>query len=661
MAEKQAKVVLDLDNKEFVKKMRESLGLLGELGETEGLGNLSSMFLKVGAVAGVAAAAVLSVKTALDLAVEAEQIKQINSSFDALTKSAGLAGDALKSSLVEAAKGLADDTDILQAANRAIVSMGANASHLGETMEMARKATVLFGGDLVGNFEAMNQALATGQTRALRQFGLIIDQDKAYKDYAKSLGIGVKYLDDAGRKQAILNAALEQAKEKYKNVDETTLATTNNLKRMGTALKEIGEVAILAWDRVAGPSVSKITENLASGMHQLAVKFKEMFGTGKEQSEAHTESLKSQIEYTKKMVAWAEKSNNAADLAIYTKALKDKEEELGKIEEREERAMQRQMHKDQAESVSGPKPAAVEDKHIDYEKLKEDRLKFEQQLDEIRRNRSQADLDAATTEDQATQAFNEKVVADSLVVQTKIADLKHQFLDQGVISEQQYNQAIDEINRTQADKLKSYDQDVADARIRALEKAQDYARTASEGISASFKANAAKMGKDLKSFKVLGDATFGAFKNRGIAALKAVGNGSKDAASAMKGFMFGAIGDIATAQGEAMIIHGTGTYNYLEAAEGAALVALGSAIGSMGEGGGGAPSAGGGGGGGGSGGGPGGTDAAGKPEATPAPRKEVSLNIHGSYFDTDQSRTRIMEMIRESGDYTDFNINKIGP
>ena len=196
-------VVLDLDNKEFIKKLKESLGLLGEIGETESISNLSVMFMKVGAVAGVAATAVLAVKAALDLAMEAEHIKQINNSFEALAKSAGLSADVIKSELMTAVKGLADDTDVLQSANKAIVAMGGNAAHLGETMEMARKATALFGGDLLGNFETLNTAIASGNTRALRQYGLIIDQDKAYKDYAKTLGISVKYLDDAGKKQAI--------------------------------------------------------------------------------------------------------------------------------------------------------------------------------------------------------------------------------------------------------------------------------------------------------------------------------------------------------------------------------------------------------------------------------------------------------------------------
>ncbi len=102
--------------------------------------------------------------------------------------------------------------------------------------------------------------------------------------------------------------------------------------------------------------------------------------------------------------------------------------------------------------------------------------------------------------------------------------------------------------------------------------------------------------------------------------------------------------------------------NPIELAEGAALIALGGALKSVGSSSGSsapsAPSVSGGGGGGVS------AVAAAQQSATPnpvaTPQKSVSINIQGSLYETDQTRQRLMAMIREAGDFTDFNLKQVG-
>src|SRR3990167_2381775 len=121
-----------------------------------------------------------------DFVKEGEKVQQINRSFESLAKSAGLSGQEIREGLVGAAKGLADDTDIILAANKAIVGLGSQAEKLPQVMELARKATYLFGGDLVQNFEAMNHAIASGNTRALKNMGIMVDAESAVNKYAES-------------------------------------------------------------------------------------------------------------------------------------------------------------------------------------------------------------------------------------------------------------------------------------------------------------------------------------------------------------------------------------------------------------------------------------------------------------------------------------------
>src|SRR3990167_1747747 len=109
------------------------------------LGDLGNIAMKA------AEMVVDTAKAIFDLVAEGEKVAQIDRSFGALAKSAGLSADAIRNGLVGAAQGLADDTDIIQAANRGIVALGAQADKLPEVMDLARKATTLFAGDLVQN------------------------------------------------------------------------------------------------------------------------------------------------------------------------------------------------------------------------------------------------------------------------------------------------------------------------------------------------------------------------------------------------------------------------------------------------------------------------------------------------------------------------------
>ncbi len=142
-----------------------------------------------------------------------------------------------------------------------------------------------------------------------------------------------------------------------------------------------------------------------------------------------------------------------------------------------------------------------------------------------------------------------------------------------------------------------------------------------------------------------------------------MGSGSKDAGDAIKGFLFGSIGDVAVAHGTEILLSSIWPPNPVGIAAGGALIAFGEALASVGQSSGAsAPSAS-------SGGSSGGASATGldqsqaaastaSPQAAQA--KSLTVAISGNIFETDQTRTRLMDMIRQAGDFTDFNLKQIG-
>lgn len=59
-------------------------------------------------------------------------------------------------------------------------------------------------------YDSLTRAVEMQSTRMLKQYGIVINNTKAFKDYALELGKNVKELDDIDRKQALVNAILEE-------------------------------------------------------------------------------------------------------------------------------------------------------------------------------------------------------------------------------------------------------------------------------------------------------------------------------------------------------------------------------------------------------------------------------------------------------------------
>lgn len=661
---KKTTVVLDLDNKEFMGKLKESLGLMGELGESDSIAGLAKTFAEVGAVVGVVAVGVMGVKAAIDFTEQAEKIKQIETSFETLAASVGLSGDALKEKLLPAAKGLASESELLQAANKAIVQMGENASHIPETMEIARKATALFGGDLISNFERINQGLATGNARMLRQYGIIVENDKAQKDFAKSLGVGVEYLDEAGKKQAFFNAALEKAHDKFKDVNADSMVTTDNIKRMSVDLTEMKEAAILAWDKMAGPYVKKLVAGFADAVHTVATEFKAVLGTGKQSTEAQIALTEQGMDRIKARIAEIK-----AQGSPMSGPMLDEQNRQLEIAEKRLSTLKGTLAQTKDEGKKEGPSAEIEadnqtteNKFKNMDKLRDAHTKFEKELLEMTKAREKHEEEIEDNAAMALQRIQDEELRVKQEADLKASEAKRQLLDKGVITTEEYEKLRLEIYKNSANQIVKLEKSADEQKLKAMQNLAKQSTTVASGISSAFAVEGQKAGMSLKNFSNLGSTVFNSFKGHAVSAFKSLGDGSKNAADAMKGFMFGAIGDIAQAHGEVMLAEGMGTFNPIEVAEGGALIALGSAISAMGNSSSSVPSGAGGGGGGVSGSIDTGSQMSAQGAPTPAQteKKSVTVNIAGNHYETEQTRTRLMDLIREAGDFTDFQLKQIG-
>jgi hypothetical protein len=184
--------------------------------------------------------ALLAIKKTIDLISESESNQQLVNSFNAAAASAGVLGDKLAEALEKATASTADFEDVLKVATQGANELGKGVERYPELLELARKASIQFGGSVIENFERLNNAIVSGSTRGIRDIA-VIDATKAQKEYAAALGTTIDQLTEQEKRQAILNAVLEKGSKNLQAVktDQETLTTT--MMRARTVMAETFE------------------------------------------------------------------------------------------------------------------------------------------------------------------------------------------------------------------------------------------------------------------------------------------------------------------------------------------------------------------------------------------------------------------------------------
>lgn len=670
MAQETQLLKLDLDNAEFNAKVDAADKKISGLGDGSKLDGLIAGVTSASKVLGVLGSVGLAAKAALDLTMEAESVRGINQQFDILTRNAGISGDALKTALGDIADGLVDDEDLLKAASQGVVQLGDNAGRMADIFRLAKQVTTSFGGDLLANFERINQAIATGNARSLKQYGLIVDQDKALRDYAKSVGVTVDALSDQERKTAILNATIEKGKTAFKGVSDDVYRVTNLWKQFQVAIGNVGEAFAIAFEKIAGKGVQNALSSLTYGAKLAGLTIQAAFGSETEKAAANQDKLKLKLKDTEDQIAsteaWVRKfSESMAKSGMGDPALLNAySSRLGELNQQRQ-TMIEQLAKSQPEGTAGSgEEAANRQVTVDQESSSR-RLavasKFESDLLNLRMARIGQEVEVSTSVEEIDrlQAERKQTMLDMLLA--KEEQVRASVL-QGKQTEAQAEEQLVEYRKAAIADMRRVEQKAEEERLRALQNLANATANTTAGFTNGFKAAAASASRDVGNFSKLGATAFDSFSKNAKTAFMDLGRGTKSAADVMKSFFLNALADMAESQGAIMLAN---IFNPGSMAAGAGLLVLAGLLrGMAGEGGGskgiGAASVSSGGGGGSIGSTSSAMDME-RPQVEEARRKrEVQLVIQGSYFETEQTKRTLMEMIRSETDATGFSYVQIG-
>lgn len=288
MATEQIVVQITLDNgsmikgiAEFEKKARSAGDSVGkslsgkvfqDLGDSakRHLGYVGSLIEKIPVSLGIAGGAIFAFKKLFDFAKEGEQITALEKRFDLLAAREGINAEKIKQSLIEAGGGLVSLNDLFQSASRSIAVFGDQAERLPELLSASKKIAITLGLDTVETFEGISKAIETGNQKALKNAGIIVDVDNVYKEYAKTLGLTSGELNQTQKQTALLDATLKQAQQTYKGINDETTPLNNATKILGVAFQDLGEKIKQSISSGLGKSFAEATLTLANAINAIS-------------------------------------------------------------------------------------------------------------------------------------------------------------------------------------------------------------------------------------------------------------------------------------------------------------------------------------------------------------------------------------------------------
>lgn len=170
--------------------------------------SFKDLALAAGAIAGIVAGVSAGVAK---LGERGSGVADVREHFAKLNETMGESADVMLGRLRAATLGNITDFELMKTANQAL-SQGLTLSseQFGTLGDVSAVLADRIGGDVGEAFNALTQAMATGQDRMLKTIGLNIDAAKAEEIYAASIGRKRTELDEAEKKHAIQNAILAE-------------------------------------------------------------------------------------------------------------------------------------------------------------------------------------------------------------------------------------------------------------------------------------------------------------------------------------------------------------------------------------------------------------------------------------------------------------------
>lgn len=157
--------------------------------------------------------------TAIGLIKRARDIEELEAAFVNLSRSIGSISGVFLEKLRKALKGTVSDMELMKVANNAILlGVAKNEDEFAELTTLAKRLGAAVGRNATDAVNDLTVGIGRQSRMILDNLGLIVKVEAATEAYALKLGRHVDTLTDAERRQAFMNATLDSARAKVKEL-----------------------------------------------------------------------------------------------------------------------------------------------------------------------------------------------------------------------------------------------------------------------------------------------------------------------------------------------------------------------------------------------------------------------------------------------------------
>lgn len=246
------------------------------------LKGVSGSIRTLGKAASVAATAFFGSKMLIEglkKAIElGSKFTAVSKGFDNLAKSAGFSANTLDK-LTKATDGTMNSIELMTQANNAmLLGIVDSDDQMANLFDTSQRLAEALGKDTAFGIESMVTGLGRQSKLMLDNLGIMVDIEKANKDYAESLNKTTAELTDNERKQAFVNAAMQSANTLVEKLGSETTTAKKEMQKLNVTMDlvaiEIGrdlEPALIVGARAMNEFVEKTKGVDWSGMMRGAI------------------------------------------------------------------------------------------------------------------------------------------------------------------------------------------------------------------------------------------------------------------------------------------------------------------------------------------------------------------------------------------------------
>jgi hypothetical protein len=239
--------------------------------QANGLGGL------VSAYAG-AAATVFAITAAFEALNRAAQTAQVVEGLNALATTVGTTGSEILKRSQEVTRGLVSIRETAESVNIGL-SAGFNQDQILELQKVSLGASRALGRTLTDALTRVTRGAAKLEPELLDELGIFVKIDPAVEAYAAKLNKTASSLTDFERRQAFVNAIIDQGTAKFSIIDTTSGNALESLQRLSTVIVDLGAKVGAALANFIAPFADYISGDLGNTLAVFGILARTVFGS----------------------------------------------------------------------------------------------------------------------------------------------------------------------------------------------------------------------------------------------------------------------------------------------------------------------------------------------------------------------------------------------